>query len=135
MFLELENEKKIILPKLFLNRPFSNIAKEFILDFGKLIKKNGYHFRLELNYAMLWCSKKNLDALEKNSNLLNQNRVGRGIVFHICPKNIPIMFLYSFFVGILTGNSNIIKMPSQNFEETKIIVKLLVILFKKKKIY
>jgi len=59
--------------------------------------------------------------------------LGRGLIFHICPSNIPTNFIYSFFFSLLSGNSNIIKMPSEYSEQKKIILKVLKILFKKKK--
>jgi len=30
----------------------------------------------------------------------NQLRLGRGLIFHICPSNVPTNFAYSFFFGL-----------------------------------
>ena len=35
--------------------------------------------------------------------------------------HVPINFAYSLIFGLLTGNSNIVKVPSQNFVQIKII--------------
>ena len=44
-----------------------------------------------------------------------------GLIFHITPSNIPINFAYSLIFGLLTGNSNIVKVPSKNYIQIKII--------------
>ena len=82
---------------------------------------------------MLWCSKKKIEKLT-NDFKDNELRLGRGLLFHICPSNVPTNFIYSFFLGLLSGNSNIIKIPSKNFEEKNIILLVIKKLFLKKKI-
>lgn len=47
--------------------------------------------------------------------------MGRGTVFHIAPSNVPVNFAYSLFSGLLTGNSNIVRVPSGNFTQVEII--------------
>ena len=59
----------------------------------------------------------------KNNFLSNHTRVGLGLIFHITPSNIPTNFAYSLIFGLITGNSNIVKVPSQNFEQVEIICK------------
>ena len=49
-------------------------------------------------------------------------RLGRGIVFHIAPSNVPVNFAYSMIAGILSGNINIVRVPSKNFEQVDIII-------------
>lgn len=48
-------------------------------------------------------------------------RLGRGIVFHIAPSNVPVNFAYSLVAGILSGNVNIVRVPSKPFEQVNII--------------
>jgi hypothetical protein len=48
-------------------------------------------------------------------------RLGRGCVFHITPGNVPINFAYSLVAGILSGNTNIVKVPSKNFVQVEIV--------------
>jgi hypothetical protein len=49
-------------------------------------------------------------------------KVGRGIVFHVTPGNVPVNFAYSFFAGLITGNINIVKVPSKEFVQIQLIV-------------
>ena len=44
-----------------------------------------------------------------------------GLIFHITPSNVPTNFAYSLIFGLLTGNSNFVKVPTKKFEEITII--------------
>ena len=104
---------------------FDDLIIDYISSISVLIendrdlKKDSSFF-----YLMIWASKKKLIDFKKK-NLSNYFRIGRGLAFHICPKNVPMNFIYSFFFGLLSGNSNVIKIPSQNFPEKKKLVKLI----------
>ena len=115
------------------NQPFNKSSIDFINDFSKELKKNKYSLKMpNLFYLMIWSSKSNISKI--NDNLKEDKfRLGRGLVFHICPSNVPVNFVYSFFLGLLSGNSNIIKIPSKNFPEKKIIMEAIQKLFSKQK--
>ncbi len=119
--------------KIEVKQPFNKSSIDFINDFSKELKKNKYSLKMpNLFYLMIWSSKSNI--LKINDNLKDDKfRLGRGLVFHICPSNVPVNFVYSFFLGLLSGNSNIIKIPSKNFSEKKIIIETIQKLFSKKK--
>jgi hypothetical protein len=67
-----------------------------------------------------WCSRSNLIKMS-NRHSTNNYIVGRGIVYHITPGNVPINFAYSLAVGMLTGNINIVKVPSKDFPQVDIV--------------
>lgn len=46
---------------------------------------------------------------------------GRGIAFHIAPSNVAVNFAYSLVTGFITGNYNIVRVPSKAFEQVDII--------------
>lgn len=48
-------------------------------------------------------------------------KIGRGVAFHIAPSNVPVNFAYSLFTGLLTGNANIVRVPSKDFSQVGII--------------
>ncbi len=52
----------------------------------------------------------------------NSHRIGRGLVFHITPGNVPINFAYSLITGLISGNINIVRLPSKKFEQTEYLV-------------
>ena len=113
--------------------PFNNLAIDFLVDFSsKLRKFKKINLFPDLIYLIFWCSKNKNKNLAKyfNNNYL---RLGRGLIFHICPSNVPTNFIYSFFFGLLSGNSNIVKIPTKNFKEKNIILSVVKSLFSKKK--
>ena len=67
-----------------------------------------------------FCRKAHLLSLQKNY-IQSGIRLGRGVVFHIAPSNVPVNFAYSMLVGILSGNVNIVRVPSKSFEQVEII--------------
>ena len=66
----------------------------------------------------IWC--RNLDASEYSDS--KSYRQGRGLVFHITPGNVPINFAYSLVTGLLSGNTNIVRLPSKKFEQVEFLV-------------
>lgn len=50
-------------------------------------------------------------------------RIGRGMVFHIAPSNVPVNFAYSMVAGLLAGNSNVVRVSQKSFPQVDIIVK------------
>ena len=128
--------QKIIKDKKFsvnVFEPFSKLSLEFINNFSQELKKKRetYNF-LDLIYLSNWCSKKKIENFKKRY-IFDKNQIGRGLVFHITPSNVPTNFIYSFIFGLLSGNSNIVKVPNQEFAEKKIILNILKKLLKKKK--
>ena len=43
----------------------------------------------------------------------HQLLVPRGIAFHIPPRNVETMFVYSWILSLLTGNANIVRLPTK----------------------
>ena len=82
-----------------------------------LNKKRKVFKSLEIDFLQKWTSKKNLSLYLKNYEPEQEFRTGRGLIFHICPNNVPTNFIFSFFLGLLSGNSNIVKLPSSNSKE------------------
>ena len=71
-----------------------------------------------------FCRKANILNLKRKYNQ-GGFRLGRGIVFHIAPSNVPVNFAYSMIAGLLSGNNNIVRVPSKNFEQVSIIIEAL----------
>ena len=47
-------------------------------------------------------------------------RLGRGLVFHIAPGNVPMNFAYSLAAGLLAGNANVVKASSRRFAQVEL---------------
>lgn len=70
-----------------------------------------------------FCRKANLMALKEKYTSADALRMGRGILFHIAPSNVPINFGYSLVAGLLAGNSNIVRVSSKQFPQVDLIIK------------
>jgi len=67
-----------------------------------------------------WCRKANIAKLKADFED-GKARLGLGLVFHITPSNVPINFAFSFVFGLLSGNANIVRVPSKPFPQIGII--------------
>jgi len=115
------------------SEPFNSKVVNFLDDFSNELKKQKkiYNFP-DLVYLIFWTNYNKIQELKNK--FTNKNiSLGRGLIFHICPSNVPTNFIYSFFFGLLSGNSNIVKIPSKDFPEKKIILFIINKLFQKKK--
>jgi hypothetical protein len=48
-------------------------------------------------------------------------RLGRGLAFHVTPSNIPINFAFSLVFGMLSGNANVVRVPTKNWPQVEVI--------------
>ena len=104
-------------------QPYNEIICNFLGDLSdELNFSTSSKNYADIKTFAFWCRKKNIYNLKKNF-LSNEMRLGLGLIFHITPSNIPTNFAYSLIFGLVTGNANIVKVPSQKFEQVKIICK------------
>lgn len=69
-----------------------------------------------------WCRKANLLRM-RTQHLRNGNlRMGLGVVFHICPANVPVNFAFSMAFGLLSGNVCVLRLPSKETPTVDILV-------------
>ncbi len=93
--------------------PFSNQVLDFLAGLSRRIRNDRELGRDEEIRAFgFWCRRANLERL-KEAYSGNGVRLGRGLVFHITPSNIQTMFAWSMAIGLLAGNSNIIRISSR----------------------
>jgi len=112
--------------------PYCNEVCKFLGDLSKKldVKKMNQEFP-DIKALSFWCRKANIENLKKKY-ISNETRLGLGIIFHITPSNIPTNFMYSLIFGLLTGNSNIVKVPSKKFKQIDFICSKINELLKKK---
>ena len=131
------NKIKVVLGKLTFNNKTYKIFEintiNFLDEVSQEINKNKkYSKYTDIITFAFFIRKKNLIKISKDYK--NKDRmIGRGIAYHITPSNIPINFAYSLVFGLLSGNSNIVRLPSKNFIQIKILHKIFYKTLKKKK--
>ena len=92
--------------------PFDSISCEFLQDISsELIKSPESRKYPDIMGFAFWCRKANINKLKKlfEDGLI---RLGLGLVLHITPSNVPVNFAFSFAFGLLAGNANIVRAPS-----------------------
>lgn len=67
-----------------------------------------------------FCRKANLMLLKEKYKGTGY-RMGRGLVFHIAPSNVPVNFAYSLVAALLAGNVSVVKASSKDFPQVRII--------------
>jgi len=112
--------------------PYSKEICNFISDLSNDLNSNSLSKKYpDIKTFSFWCRKKNIENLKKNY-FSKKTRLGLGLIFHITPSNIPTNFAYSLIFGLISGNSNIIKVPSKKFDQVDIICKSINKIFKNK---
>lgn len=102
--------------------PFSDDIVDFLHELSQTLSKDPQirNFPDVATFAF-FCRKGNIQKIKKQYSSENILRLGRGVVFHIAPSNVPVNFAYSLVCGILAGNINIVRVPSKEFEQVSII--------------
>lgn len=58
------------------------------------------------------------------------NRYGWGFAMHIAPSNVPINFAFSFVFGLLSGNNNLVRLPSNTWPQVELLVSIFEVVVK-----
>ena len=120
----------------FFLKPFSPKIINFLDELSKSLDSrfNNKNYP-DLKALSFFCRKKNILSFKEKYENKNSLRFGLGLLFHITPSNIPTNFAYSLIFGLITGNSNVVKVPSKKFNEIELICKSINYVLNKKKYY
>lgn len=102
--------------------PFADETIDYLNSLSSVLNKDPEvrDYPEVLTFAF-FCRKANLLTLKKKFLKENTYKLGRGIVFHIAPSNVPVNFAYSLVCGMLAGNINIVRVPSREFRQINLI--------------
>lgn len=102
--------------------PFAQPVMDFLADLGAvLLKERSAKAYPDVITFAFFCRRANLEALKAEYDGQTDDRLGRGLTFHIAPGNVPVNFAYSLVSALLAGNACIVKASSQDFAQTRII--------------
>lgn len=109
--------------------PFADNVIEFLNALsGALLKDRESRLYPDAITFAFFCRKANLQKLKEEYVSDGVLRMGRGLLFHIAPSNVPINFGYSLVSGLLAGNTNVVRVSSKQFAQVDLIIKHLHVL-------
>ncbi len=101
--------------------PYSNEAIEFLSDLSKaLLSMPVVREYPDIAAFGYWCRRARLSKLSESFDRTRE-RLGRGLLFHVAPANVPVNFAFSLAFGLLSGNANIIRISEANHIQARII--------------
>jgi hypothetical protein len=105
--------------------PFAPQVLAFLGDLSQMLCADPRARTLPDLYSFgFWCRRASLEAMRRDYPEIDR-RLGRGVVFHVGPANVPVNFAYSMVAGLLAGNANIVRVPSADFVQVHIIAQAL----------
>lgn len=115
-------------------QPYSDEIIEFMDCFSKELRKRATKSHMaDLSALSFWCRKGNIAKLKEQGDF--SHSIGRGLIFHVTPSNVPINFAFSYFFGLLSGNANIVRVPNKDFPQITEIIDALKVLLKEERFH
>lgn len=117
-------EMEASLPQVRALRPFSEPAVAFLEDLSRRCMRDAaaraYPDVVTFGF---WCRRAALMQRQAMYDDLDW-RLGRGVTFHVAPSNVAVNFAYSCAAALLAGNASIVRLPSKDFPQVKILCRL-----------
>lgn len=114
-------------------KPYDQNVMEFLEELSKEICMNEKTaVSMEARSFAFWCRKNHLNQwkMERKD---GEYLLGLGMIFHIAPSNIPLLFAYSMVFGLLSGNGNVIRISQRTLEKSKDICEVIERVMRKEK--
>lgn len=100
---------------------FSEKAVRFMSALSREILKDKRTRRnVDVTSYAYWIRNSSLEKT-KERHLDYQNRIGRGVAFHVAPSNVPVNFAVSMTSSVLAGNVSVIRVSNKRFEQVEIV--------------
>lgn len=113
------------LPKVPARVPFADRIVSFLNDVSRaLLADHEAKSYSDVVAFGFWIRKSSVMRLKRRfEEKEGEIHLGKGIAFHIAPSNVPVNFAYSLVAGLLTGNANIVRVPSKEFPQVDILIR------------
>ncbi|MCR4817537.1 MAG: hypothetical protein K5841_01105 [Fretibacterium sp.] len=101
---------------------YSDEAVTFAADVSaRLMKLREIRTYPDIAALAFWSRRANIERMKIDCPETGA-RLGRGLCFHITPGNIPVNFAFSYLFGVLAGCANIVRLPSRDFPQMRMIL-------------
>ena len=106
--------------------PFDDNTIDFLNELSKNLMSDKSARRYpDILTLGFWIRKSSMNNLKKrflpHDEEDKKKYLGRGVLFHIAPSNVAVNYAYSLISGLITGNVNIVRIPSKDFAQVEII--------------
>lgn len=95
--------------------PYDDTVCKFLGEWSRVLRAD----REARNYPDVmafayWCRPANIQRLRQEFiNSENRFRLGKGMIFHIAPSNVPVNAGFTYVFGLLAGNSNVVRVSTR----------------------
>lgn len=105
--------------------PYAPTVCLFLEEWSKILRQDSQTALLpDVATFSFWCRPANMKRWAERFDG-GRSRLGRGLVFHIAPSNVPVNFAFSLAFGLLAGNANLVRVPSHLFPQTDLLCRTL----------
>lgn len=111
-----------------LSTPFSQQNTSFIDELStSLLRDQELKQYPEIVSLGFWLRKGNINKLKSEFLISNsgQYALPRGLAFHVSPANVDTMFVYSWILSLLVGNTNIVRVPSSETSQINALIRII----------
>jgi hypothetical protein len=109
-------------------RPFDTRLVNFVGKLSQLLLSDR-RVREFPEFAALghWFRKARLNELSRqlDAQSIPGIRIGRGLAFHLAPANVDSVFMYSWLLSLLAGNTNIVRVSQKGGDQLDFIIEIL----------
>lgn len=111
------------LPDVPARPPFDGLVLDFLNEVSRALLADPAAKRApDVVTFAFWIRKASTAQLKARFHRADGNiRLGRGVAFHIAPSNVAVNYAYSLVAGLFTGNANVVRVPTREFEQVNII--------------
>lgn len=108
--------------------PYAGIVCSFLEDYSNALRQDleAKQYPDVMTFAF-WARRANIEKQKQEYKIRfgKQTRLGKGILFHVAPSNVPVNFMFSYAFGLLAGNANIVRVPSKEFPQVQCMCRIL----------
>lgn len=113
----------------FSKKPFNDLAKNVLHQLSSELLSSPYSKRIPQLVALgFWLRPAQLNKIYERVETFtdtSHSLTSRGMAFHLPPQNVDTLFVYSWALSFLSGNINIVRLPSELSDVTEWLVKLI----------
>ncbi|MFC1631451.1 acyl-CoA reductase [Candidatus Omnitrophota bacterium] len=108
-------------------KPFASLSLAFMQEVSKVLMIRERSLNSELKKLTHWTNKAHLMKIYQDYKAKRQDRflLPRGVVLHFTPANIDSLFVYSWFMSLLMGNSNVIRLSRNKSPQITLLLEVL----------